>query len=66
MASSKEVSKELVPDASEEIVNLFENQKMYLKLSSFYGKGELIGIKVMGRKHFKVHGQKDTYVGLGI
>lgn len=62
----KEVSKELAPNASDEIVNLFEKQKMYLKLSSFYGKGELMGIKVMGRKHFKVHGQKDTYVGLGI
>lgn len=46
--------------------DLHTNKKMNVKLSSFYGIQTFFGIKIMARHHFKVHGQKDTYVGLGI
>ena len=40
--------------------------KKHVKLSVFYGSNAALGVKVMARKHFKVHGQKDTYVGIGV
>lgn len=52
---------------SNDLGNLIFSKRLNIKLSCFYGKDDLpMGIKVMGRHHFKVHGQKDTYVGLGI
>lgn len=41
-------------------------EKMTIKISGFYGMSEMFGVKVMARHFFKVHGQKDTFVGLGI
>ena len=38
----------------------------HIKLSAFYTPFDYLGCKVMFRKHFKVHGQNDTYTGLGI
>lgn len=38
----------------------------YVKISGYYGIHKLFGTKVMARHHFKVHGQEDTLVGLGI
>jgi len=36
----------------------------HIKLSAFHGMNRLLGIKIMARKHFKVHGQSSTYAGL--
>ncbi len=51
--------------AASDILSLI-NDGNHVKLSAYYGKDMLLGIKVMARKHFKVHGQKDTFVGLGV
>ena len=40
--------------------------KWNAKHSCFYGPTSLIGIRTMHRKHFKVHGQEDTAVGIAI
>ncbi len=49
-----------------EDISRIRNNKLYVKLSSFYGKDILFGVKIMARKHFKVHGQDDTYTGIGV
>jgi hypothetical protein len=36
------------------------------KYSSFYGPSNLIGLRTMHRRHFKVHGQEDTVIGLAV
>lgn len=52
-------------DYSDEI-NKIINDGNHIKLSAFYTPYNYLGCKVMYRKHFKVHGQRDTYTGLGI
>ena len=42
------------------------SKKLNIKISSFYGRDVLFGIKIMARNHFKVHGQKDTFTGIGV
>ena len=39
---------------------------MTVKYSCFYGPTQLIGMRTMHRRHFKVHGQDDTVVGVAI
>jgi hypothetical protein len=41
-----------------------KNNKFHVKLSAFHSNIGMLGIKIMARKHFKVHGQHDTYVGI--
>ena len=41
-------------------------KKNHIKLSAYYGRNLVLGTKVMARHHFKVHGQNDTYVSIGI
>ena len=61
-------------DVSQNISDIFYPQDIanilregnHLKISGYYGIHKLFGIKVMARHHFKVHGQVDTLVGLGI
>ena len=36
------------------------------KVSCFYGPTRLVGIRTMHRRHFKVHGQDDTVLGLAV
>ena len=43
-----------------------KNERKHIKISAFYGGVRLLGTKVMVRKHFKVHGQFDTAIGIGI
>lgn len=38
----------------------------HMKISGFYASGRLIGVKIMLREHFKVHGQADTVISIGI
>lgn len=49
----------------QDIVNIL-SEGNHIKISGYYGIHKLFGIKVMARHHFKVHGQEDTLVGLGI
>lgn len=42
------------------------SKKLNIKISSFYGRDTLFGIKIMARNHFKVHGQNDTFTGIGV
>lgn len=60
-------------DVSQNVSNIFsqdiENilrEKNHIKVSGYYGSDRLFGVKIMARHHFKVHGQEDTLVGLGI
>lgn len=48
------------------IVSEDKRQKPHIKISAFYGSKSVIGVKVMARIHYKVHGQTDTLVGIGI
>lgn len=41
-----------------------KHEHMYVKFSTFYGPDSVIAIRSMHRKHFKIHGQKDTVIGL--
>ena len=41
-------------------------KKNHIKLSAYYARNLVLGTKVMARHHFKVHGQNDTYVSIGI
>lgn len=60
----KDVSKEIPEALSPDLANIVA-EKNTIKLSGFYGLQCMFGVKVMARHHFKVHGQKDTFVGLG-
>lgn len=52
---------------SDDLKDLMFKKKLHVKLSCFYGQDdEPMGIKIMARRHFKVHGQTDTFVGLGV
>lgn len=62
----KDVSTEVTGSISDDIDDLLYNKKLHIKLSAYYGSDEFMGAKIMGRRHFKVHGQEDTYVGLGV
>lgn len=48
------------------VMNLDDMIKMHIKMSAFYGDDGCIGVKLMARKHYKVHGQPDTIVGICI
>jgi hypothetical protein len=61
----EDVSRIKATNISEDIQKLIDDG-MYVKLSAFYGNNCVLGLKIMARKHFKVHGQIDTIVGLGI
>lgn len=62
-----ESKKTCLETMSSDLAELTSGNKLNIKLSYFYGRENLpMGIKVMGRHHFKVHGQKDTFVGLGV
>lgn len=39
-------------------------EAMYAKFSTFYAPNSVIAIRSMHRKHFKIHGQSDTVVGM--
>jgi hypothetical protein len=41
-------------------------ERLTAKYSSFYGPTKLIGVRSMHRKHYKVHGQRDTVLGLAL
>lgn len=58
----EDVSKENMQEASDEIKAISE----YVKLSAFNGINGQLGIRIMVRQHFKVHGQSDTKVGIAI
>ena len=61
----EEVAQNTSDDFSEDIKEILE-EKNHIKISGYYGSNRLFGAKVMARHHFKVHGQEDTLVGLGI
>lgn len=52
-------------DYSDDINKILKNN-FHIKISAFHTAKKILGYKIMYRKHFKVHGQKDTYVGVGI
>lgn len=58
---SRKGSKDIPDD-----VRIMIGDKYHVKLSVFSGPDRTLGMKVMARKHFKVHGQRDAYVGLGV
>jgi len=58
----EDVSKENINEASEEIRAIGE----HVKLSAFNGICGQLGIRIMARPHFKVHGQPDTKIGIAI
>lgn len=62
----KDVSKEIPRIITEDIDELIHQKKQYIKFSAYYSPVNLMGVKVMARKHFKVHGQADTSIGIGI
>lgn len=39
-------------------------ENMYVKFSTFYAPNSTIAIRSMHRKHFKIHGQSDTVIGM--
>ncbi|HEY5214953.1 MAG TPA: hypothetical protein VIJ38_18230 [Acidobacteriaceae bacterium] len=41
-------------------------EQLTAKYSCFYGPTQLIGIRTMHRRHYKVHGQDDTVIGLAV
>jgi hypothetical protein len=59
-------SSDTVSDDIQGIITDMYVQKKHIKISVFYGINDSIGIKIMARKHYKVHGQTDTFVGIGI
>lgn len=61
----EDVSNQFPINTSNDLTEI-KNLGYHVKLSAFYGIEQLLGIKVMARKHFKVHGQADTYTGIGI
>lgn len=61
----KDVSKNILDVYSQDIENILHD-KNHIKLSGYYGTDRLFGVKIMARHHFKVHGQSDTLVGLGV
>lgn len=62
--SSRFEASEASPDINQ-IVSTHKKSP-HIKISAFYGSECAIGVKVMARVHYKVHGQKDTYVGIGV
>jgi len=58
----EDVSKEDINETSDEIRAIGE----HIKLSAFNGICGQLGIRIMARSHFKVHGQSDTKIGLAI
>ena len=62
----KDVSNETNCILSDDITDLIYKKKLHIKLSAYYGSDGFMGAKIMGRQHFKVHGQQDSYVGLGV
>jgi len=42
------------------------HEKLTVKYSCFYGPTRLIGVRTMHRRHFKVHGQADTVIGIAV
>lgn len=61
----EDVSKNVTETVSDDIDQIL-NDKKYIKISGYYGMDCFFGAKIMARHHFKVHGQTDTFVGLGI
>ena len=61
----EDISRQSISNISNNIRQIID-KGFYVKLSAFYGIDRVLGIKVMARKHFKVHGQIDAYAGLGI
>ena len=61
----KDVSQDSYEVLSQDIEEILKS-KNYVKISGYYGRERLFGVKIMARHHFKVHGQEDTLVGLGI
>lgn len=57
---------ENISNAFSEDINEILKARNHVKISGYYGIDKLFGVKVMARHHFKVHGQEDTLVGLGI
>jgi hypothetical protein len=41
-------------------------RELTAKYSCFYGPTKLVGIRTMHRRHYKVHGQEDTVLGVAI
>ncbi len=61
----EEVSQPSGEFVSEDIQKIIDD-KMHVEISVFYGNNCVIGVKIMARQHFKVHGNAGTWVGLGI
>lgn len=61
----EDVSRCMGINISDDIKKILK-EKMHMKISAFYGGDSVLGVKVMARKHFKVHGNTDTLVGLGV
>jgi hypothetical protein len=61
----EDVSRNEISNISTDIRDIM-NDNFHIKLSAFHGITGMLSIKVMARKHFKVHGQNDTYIGIAI
>lgn len=60
----EDVSQSTSDVISQDIENILR-EKYHIKISGYYSRERLFGVKIMARHHFKVHGQEDTLVGLG-
>ncbi len=61
----EDCSKCITEDFSSDITDIL-SKRLNIKISSFYGRDILFGVKIMARNHFKVHGQNDTFTGIGV
>jgi hypothetical protein len=61
----EDVSRRVPASLSDSLGRILETGD-HVKLSAFYGPSVALGAKVMARRHFKVHGQGDTQLGLGV
>jgi hypothetical protein len=39
-----------------------QTERLHAKFSGYYGPGGCLGVLVMHRRHFKVHGQEETVI----
>lgn len=62
----EDVSKDGLDNITNDLRDIIIKQKLHVKISAFHSCLETLGFKIMARKHFKVHGQVDTYTGIAI
>lgn len=62
----EDTSKDNLDNITDDLRDIIIKQKLHVKISAFHSCLETLGFKIMARKHFKVHGQADTYTGIAI